>query len=55
MGVLAAKSLNTIVYGKSSQTRAMSARRTQVDGVRKGVLLTDNAEEKEIVESHMKV
>ena len=33
MGVHAAKSLSTIVYGKSSTTRAMSARKIQANGI----------------------
>lgn len=58
MGVLAAKSLSVnYTYGKSSQTRATSARRTQANGVRKGMPLPyfKNRKGEEIVESYMKV
>ena len=42
------------IYEERSQTRAMSARREQANGSRKGTLSARNGGDEEIVESHVK-
>ena len=55
LDVHAAKLLSDLSYGECSSTRAMSARTSQAYGGGKGVLLTGNAEDEEIVNSYMKI